>query len=67
MENLENKINTLYRDRLWLFGRSVNSWRVRAKALTLQQFTDRPNNARRLLGSLELKILELKAFVAFRH
>ena len=32
------------RDRLSLFGRSVNSWRVRAKALTLQQFTDSPNN-----------------------
>jgi hypothetical protein len=28
-----------------------------AKALTLQQFTDRPNNDRRSLGSLEL-ILE---------
>ena len=25
-----------------------------AKALTLQQFTDRPNNDRRSLGSLEL-------------
>jgi hypothetical protein len=27
---------------------------VRAKALTLQQFTGRPNNDRRSLGSLEL-------------
>ena len=40
--------------RLSLFGRSLNSWRVRANALTLQQFTDRPNNDRRSLGSLEL-------------
>jgi hypothetical protein len=35
------------RDRLSLFGRSAKSWRVRTTALTLQQFTDRPNNDRR--------------------
>jgi hypothetical protein len=39
----------------WLFGRSVNSWRVHAKGLTLPQFTNRPNtDNRRSLGSLEL-------------
>ena len=31
-------------DRLSLFGRSVNCWRVSALARTLQLFTDRPNN-----------------------
>ena len=33
--------------RLSLFGRSVNCWRVSALARTLQLFTDRPNNDRR--------------------
>jgi hypothetical protein len=44
------------RDRLWLLRQSVNSWRVRTKALTLQQFTDRLNNHSRSLGSWELII-----------
>jgi hypothetical protein len=32
------------RDRLSLFGRSVNCWRVSALARSYQLFTDRPNN-----------------------
>jgi hypothetical protein len=39
------------RDRLWLFRRWVNSWRIRAGVLTLQRFTDHLNNERRSLGS----------------
>ena len=69
----KNVLNS--RDRVWLFGRPVISWRVQrdpfnylltvqsahpstiywpSKALTLQLFTDRPNNPSRSLGSLEL-------------
>ena len=44
------------RDWLWLLRRQVNSWRVHAKALTLQQFTDRLNNHSWSLGILELVI-----------
>jgi len=40
-DNISSKLPS---DRLSLFGRSVNNWRVSALARTLQLFTDRPNN-----------------------
>jgi hypothetical protein len=42
-------------DRLSLFGRSVNCWRVSTLARTLQLFKDRPNNHSR---SRELRTLD---------